>query len=204
MKGALRISGKHRYDGALAVSRDGLNFTRVKNGGRTFPVGPAGSWDSGIVKLGWPERDGDVLRDYYGCSAWHHGVEPYRPSWHIGLATIRVNGWTYYTPEPDAYHGSLTTIPIAAPEGARKSLTVNVENLSGKTGALAVEVLDATTDRPLPGFTAADCIPPASDGLAARVAWKGGNHLPHGKPIRLRYALSGQGVRLYSFRFRSE
>ncbi|NUQ66014.1 MAG: hypothetical protein HUU20_26435 [Pirellulales bacterium] len=194
-------SFEHRYDGALAVSRDGLNFTRVKNGGRTLPVGPAGSWDSGIVKLGWPERDGDILRDYYGGGAWHHGVEPYRPSWHIGLATIRVNGWTYYTPAPGADRGSLTTIPIVAPEGVQKSLAVNVENLSGKAGALAVEVLDAATGQPLSGFTAADCIPPASDGLAARVAWKGGKHVPAGKPVRLRFDLVGPGVRLYSFAF---
>ena len=30
----------HRFDVALAVSRDGLNFTRVKNGESTLPVGP--------------------------------------------------------------------------------------------------------------------------------------------------------------------
>jgi len=195
-------SFENRYDGALAVSRDGLNFTRVKNGGRTLPVGPAGAWDSGIVKMGWPERDGDVLRDYYGGSAWHHGVEPYRPNWHIGLATIRVNGWTYYTPKANDYQGFLTTIPIAAAKGVRKYLTVNVENLSDKGDALLIEVLDAATGQPLPGFAAADCIPPTSAGLDARVTWKEARHLPTGKPIRLRFHLHGRDVRLYSFGFR--
>ena len=195
-------SFEHRYDGALVVSRDGLNFTRVNNGGRTLPVGPAGAWDSGIVKMGWPERDGDVLRDYYGGSAWHHGTEPYRPAWHIGLATIRVNGWTYYTPKADTDRGLVVTIPIAAPEGTRKTLAVNVENLN-KGNRLLVEVLDTANGQPLPGFAAADCIPPASEGLAARVRWKTDSHLPPGKPIRLRFHLFGRGVRLYSFGFRS-
>ena len=39
---------EHRMDVALAVSRDGFNFTRVKNGERILPVGPAGAWDSGL------------------------------------------------------------------------------------------------------------------------------------------------------------
>ena len=194
-------SFEHRYDGALAVSRDGFNFTRVKNGGRTLPVGPAGAWDSGIIKMGWPQRDGDVMRDYYGGSAWHHGVEPYRPAWHIGLATIRVNGWTYYTPKAEDYRGVLTTIPIGAPDGVRKQLTVNIERPGA--ASLSVEVLDAATGAPLPGFTASDFQPLKADGLAVPATWKGGNALPNGKPIRLRFHLHGKGARLYSFGLRA-
>jgi hypothetical protein len=193
----------HRYDGALAVSRDGFNFTRVKNGGRTLPVGPAGAWDSGIIKMGWPQRDGDVLREYYGGSAWHHGTEPYRPAWHIGLATIRVNGWTYYTPKPDEYRGTVTTIPIDAPDGVRRGLTVNVEGAAGTPDAFAVEVLEAATGRPIPGFAAADGVPLPADGLAVPVSWKGSQTLPTGQAIRLRFHLRGKGVRLYSFGFGS-
>jgi len=194
---------EHRYEGALAVSRDGFNFTRVKNGGRTLPVGPAGAWDSGIIKMGWPQREGDIMRDYYGGSAWHHGVEPYRPAWHIGLATIRVNGWTYYTPKGEDYRGALTTIPMDAPDGARKRLTVNIERPAGAASSFAVEILDAATGAPLPGFTASDFLPLEADGIAVPVAWKGGSTLPTGKPIRLRFHLQGKGVRLYSFGLRT-
>jgi hypothetical protein len=189
----------HRYEGALAVSRDGFNFTRVKNGGRTLPVGPIGSWDSGIVKMGWPQREGDIMRDYYGGSAWHHGVEPYRPAWHIGLATIRVNGWTYYTPKPEEYNGTVTTIPIDAPDGMRKGLTVNIEGLAASPDAFAAEVLDAATGAPLPSFAASDCLVPKGDGLAVPISWKGGASLPTGKTIRLGLHLRAKGVRLYSF-----
>jgi hypothetical protein len=196
-------SFEHRYEGALAVSRDGFNFTRVKNGSRTLPVGPAGAWDSGIVKMDWPQRDGDVMRLYYGGSPWHHGTEPYVPDWHIGLATIRVNGWTYYTPTPEADRGILTTIPIDAPAGLKKGLTVNVAGTASTRSALRVEVLDAATGRAQPGFAEADCQSPETDGLAVPVAWRGGAALPTGHPLRLRFILTGKGVRLYSFGFQT-
>ena len=183
---------EHRYDGALAVSRDGFNFTRVKNGSRTLPVGPAGAWDSGIIKMEWPQREGDELRLYYGGSPWHHGTEPFVPPWQIGLATIRVNGWTYYTPRSGEDRGILTTIPIDAPEGLKKGLTVNVEGAVSAPSALKVEILDSATEKPLPGFTEADCRAVSTDGIAVPIAWSGGTTIPAGKPIRLRFFLNGQ------------
>jgi hypothetical protein len=192
-------SFEHRYDGALAVSRDGFNFTRVKNGSRTLPVGPAGAWDSGIVKMDWPQRDGDQLRLYYGGSPWHHGTEPFVPPWQIGLATMRVNGWTYYTPaERD---GSLTTIPIDAPAGSRRMLTVNWEPAGSDSCTLRVEVLDGR-GRAIPGYAAGDCQPLQKGGIQTPVAWRDGPAIPCGGPIRLRFVFGGKNSRLYSFRFR--
>ncbi len=195
-------SYEHRYDGALAVSRDGINFTRVKNGSRALSVGPAGVWDSGIVKMDWPQRQGDELILYYGGGAWHHGTEPYFPSWHIGLATIRVNGWTYYSPTPEGEKGTLTTIPIDAPAGLKRGLTVNIERPAYPSSAIKVEVLDALTERTLPGFAETDCILPDADGIAVPVTWKGGSAIPTGKPLYLRFILTGKDARLYSFGFK--
>lgn len=194
-------TAEHRYEGALAVSRDGVNFTRVKNGSRTLPVGPAGAWDSGVTRLAWPAREGDVCRLYYGGSPWHHGTEPYTPATHIGLATIRVHGWTYFTPA-EHQRGELITIPIEARAGVRKRLAVNVEDAASPQ-AIVIEVLDAATGRAIPGFAAADWIPPGIDGVAVPARWRGGSALPCGRPIRLRFLLTGQGVRLYSFGFRA-
>ena len=42
----LAVHVRSPQDFALAVSRDGLNFTRVKNGESTLPAGPLGAWDS--------------------------------------------------------------------------------------------------------------------------------------------------------------
>jgi hypothetical protein len=194
-------SAEHRIDGALAVSRDGFNFTRIENGSRTLPVGPAGAWDSGIAQLARPQRDGDRWRVYYAGSGWHHGTEPYTPAFHIGLATIRVNGWTYYTPTPDQYQGTLTTIPIEAPAEQKRRLTVNIQSAVSNPSAIRVEVLDAATDQAVSGFAEADCLAPKADGIAVPIAWKGGATIPSGKPLRLRFVLTGKDVRLYSFRF---
>ena len=89
-------------------------------------------------------------------------------------------------------------------EGARKFLTVNAGNLSEIGNTLLVEILDAATGQPLPGFATGDCTPLGSDGLEARVAWKGAGHLPAGKPIRIRFHLRGRDARLYSFGFRTD
>ena len=182
--------------------RDGLNFTRVKNGERTLPVGPPGSWDSGFVFHAPSVRDGDNLRVYYeGCTC-HHGTDGAYPAIEAGLATIRVNGWTCYTSKPDGC-GTVTTIPIQAPAGVRKGLTVNIDGAAGLAGAFAVEVLDAATREPIEGFSAAECAGPASDGLAVPVTWKAGRALPVGREIRLRFHLRARGVRLYSFGFQA-
>jgi hypothetical protein len=196
---------EHRMDIALAVSRDGYNFTRVKNGERLLPVGPAGAWDSGYIFQVLPRREGDVLRVYYRGTTTHHGTESYSdPSPEcIGLATIRVNGWTYYTPKSDNDQGTVTTIPIQAPAGMRRRLTVNVEGTARQSGALSAEVLDATTCQPIPGYGAAECIVPACDGLAVPISWKAGSSLPAGQDIRLRFLLRVRGLRLYSFGFQA-
>jgi hypothetical protein len=195
----------HHMDVALAVSRDGLNFTRIKNGERILPVGPGGSWDAGYIFQIQPVREGDDLRVYYrGCTA-HHGTDDfaYPGGMEIGLATIRVNGWTYYTLKPDGNRGTVTTIPIQSPAGARRGLTVNIEGVAGQAGTFAVEVLDAATGTPMEGYGVADCICPTSDGLAVPVAWKAGPSLPVGKDFRLRFHLRAKGVRLYCFGFQT-
>jgi hypothetical protein len=85
----------------------------------------------------------------------------------------------------------------------RRVLTVNVEGAAGTPDAFAVEVLEAATGRSIPGFAAADGVPLPADGLAVPMAWKGGQTLPTGQAIRLRFHLRGKGVRLYSFGFGS-
>jgi hypothetical protein len=130
----------------------------------------------------------------------------------IGLATIRVDGWTYYTPQSGMERGTVTTIPIQASDREKKYLTVNIEGVSGKTAAFAVEVLDAQTLKPIEGFSLADCQSPNKDGLVVPVTWpgrrprptepvtwSGSNSLPSGHEFRLRFHLNAPGVRLYSF-----
>lgn len=199
-------TGRPLTDVGLAVSRDGFNFTRVKNGERVLPVGPPGAWDSGYIFQMYPMLDGDTVRVYYrGTAGRREGTDGFEHNLtEIGLATIRVNGWTYYTPRADRDRATVTTIPIDSPRGAGRGLAVNLEGAAGEAGAFGVEVLDAATGEPLEGFGLADCHLPAEDGLAVPVSWRGGDVLPDGRPIRLRFHLRAPGVRLYSFHFRGD
>ena len=94
---------------------------------------------------------------------------------------------------------TVTAIPIQAPAGVRRSLTVNLVRAPSHAGAFAVEVLDAATRMPIRGFGVADCIAPTRDGAAAPVTWKPGSMLTVGKDIRLGFHLRAKGLRLYGF-----
>ena len=80
---------------------------------------------------------------------------------------------------------------------------MNVEGAARHGGALGAEVLDAATGEPIAGFGAAECIGPATDGVAMPATWKAGQTLPVGRDIRLRFHLKGKGLRLYSFGFQA-
>jgi len=69
------------------MSRDGMNYTRIKNGEYNLPRGPAGSWDSGFIAVGYginvPLRIGDTVRVYLW---WSYFSSRYR-----SLARIRLH-----------------------------------------------------------------------------------------------------------------
>ncbi|GAH20767.1 unnamed protein product, partial [marine sediment metagenome] len=67
---ACRFDG--RYEVALATSRDGVNFYRVKNGQSLLPTSGAGNWDSGIIASVAPVKVEDEFWLYYGGTPWHH------------------------------------------------------------------------------------------------------------------------------------
>lgn len=195
--------GRPLTDVGIAVSRDGFNFTRVKNGERILPLGPPGAWDSGYIFQMNPMLEGDTVRVFYRATAGRReGTDGFEHNLtEVGVATLRVNGFTYFTPRTGAVSSSVTTIPIQSPSDVAKTLTVNLDGVTGLEPAFAVEVLDALTDQPIAGYAAADCVPVEQEGIAMPIRWKGGATLPSGKVIRLRFHLSQPNVRLYSFGF---
>lgn len=195
--------GRPLTDVGIAVSRDGFNFTRVKNGERILPLGPPGAWDSGVIFQMLPLLDGDRVRVYYrGTAGRREGSDSYdHHLTEIGVATIRADGFTYYRLREGMNGGSITTIPIKAPQTISKSVYVNVEGIQAQSSALVAEVLDASTGQAIAGYTASEFMPLGEDGLNVRLTWKGGQQLPTGRDIRLRFHLGGRNVRLYGFHF---
>ena len=201
-----------RYNPSLAISRDGLNWYRVKNGEVTLPFEPAGGFRSGMIQSSVvPFRHGEEIRLYYGYTPWHHDTMarsgpggkkgltagyPDRPSWCGGLATMRASAWTYAQTANRADEGSLTTLPVDVADAENVKLHVNAE------GGLEVELVDADTGQAIAGFSRGDCLP-VKDGLNTAVAWKGGATLDQTRKrrISIRFHLRGNHTRFYSFRF---
>jgi hypothetical protein len=203
---------------ALAVSRDGRHYWRVKRGAINFPHGPCGSWDSGRVRTSLPIRVGDELWMYYcgmpasyfddpdakgyvppvWADAWSMNTTPrglaLRP-WHVGLARLRVDGWAYLQLAREATAGEFTTIPFDYTGGR---LVLNGTRLG--EGGLRAELRTADDRAIVPGFERASCRFSSADSVNARVTWTGEKQLAPGR-YRLRFAFEGLRAKLYAFGF---
>ena len=121
----------------------------------------------------------------------------------MGLATLRVDGFTCMRTADGHSWGTFTTVPVTlgADRARPRSLTVNLGSVEAGRSYLAAEVLDARTGKPLEGFSRDQCQPVDTDGLAVPVRWKGGGLGGlKARRVRIRFYLYG-AAKLYSFRF---
>lgn len=196
------------YDLALAVSRDGIHFSRINPTERVISAGAAGEWDSGIIAFSTaPVRVGDEIRLYYDGSTGHHGLRSSREDKRsIGLATLPRGRWAYVSPDPKSGRGVLTTIPIDLSGAKDTRLTVNVSGLSADppSAHIRVAVIDPLTNRAVPGFTTADCESIVTNGLDVPVSWAKGRAMAEAglDVAKLRFHVLGGSARLYAFAFR--
>ncbi|MCD6359674.1 MAG: hypothetical protein J7M38_02345 [Armatimonadetes bacterium] len=188
------------YEFALMLSRDGIHFRRPDPTGLFLGCDPEG-WDKGMMLMASaPVAVGDEWWLYYS-SLWPP-MTPDEPAHAIfyrrmsaGLATIRRGGYAHCEPADASAPGLVTTVPLtcASPGGWRLACNATV------AGSLRVEVLDASTGRPLPGHGLDEAAPVAGDGLELPVAWRGGDvvQVAPDRPVALRFELRGAGTRLY-------
>jgi hypothetical protein len=163
-------------DVQLAVSRDGVHFTRVGDGavGNSAPAsrspfianGPVGSWDRFNQSLASnpPILQGDELRFYYGGRTYRHapydGKDTGPRAGCIGLATIPRD--RFVSLDASFNGGEILTKPLRL-KGQRLHLNVNSE-----FGEISVEPLDSA------GQSIARSKPIRSDNLDVPVEWEGG------------------------------
>jgi hypothetical protein len=103
------------------------------------------------------------------------------------LAKVRKDGFVSLDAEEI---GTVVTKPFVA-QGVLK---VNVDAADGKIG---VEVLDADTMRPLPGFEIESCRTIEGDHLTAVVHWQEKSKVDIRSPVRVRFVMNQ--AKLYSF-----
>ena len=198
---------QYQHDGEfldlrLAMSRDGKNFTPVRPEQAFLSGGRPGEWDCDQVNPSPPLAEDDEIKIYYGAVHFEGGVESSRVPSHggVGLATLRIDGYTDLEPSAGRVSASLKTIPIRP--GRSSELLVNAD--CGK-GTLRVEIVDPATGRALPGYSRDDCIPISGDSTAAPVGWSshsGIADLRREFQLRFYFNAASEKPKLFSFSFR--
>lgn len=186
----------------LAVSRDGINWTRYRR-----PAYIKHGWNDGHYS-GWPWVlhgmifRGNRIYQYVNLRTKGHGVIPIVPDArdiHDGLLRVEQIIDRFVAAEFDYTGGRIVTDPILF-EGNR--LIVNVD--TGAMGEATVGLLepDGTSIR---GYTTSDCDLINGDWIERVVSWRRGEKDVSawaGRPIRLE--LKMRGARLYALRFESD
>ncbi len=173
----------------LAVSRDGVSFTRVGDRTSFIPVGPVGEWDrfNTSVANNPPIRVGDDLRFYFGGRTYRHspyqGDDKGEPGGGIGFGTIPID--RFMSLDAPSSGGVVETQPVRL---TSKDLRLNVES---RFGEVLVELVDPDT-----GETLARSHPITEDSLDAAVHWEDRSTTPD-RPVRIRFTL--KNARLYAF-----
>ena len=200
--------GIYTGDIRLAVSGSALGpFERVQPRVPVVARGDRGEWDSGFLVLGGGsaiEHDDRIFLFYTGLNETSAATFTGPASGRVctGLATLRKDGFASLRAADPIAPGEVTTQPIEVVDGGAVRLTVNLDHAIPWRDWIEVEVLDAGTLHPIPGYSAADARPLMADSIAAPVAWREHRTLAGvgAGPIRLRFHLYGR-ARLYSFTF---
>ena len=172
----------------LAVSRDGVTFSRVGDRTPFIPVGPVGSWDrfNTSVANNPPVVVNGELRFYYGGRTYRHspydGPDKGQSGGGIGYASIRRD--RFVSLEASFEGGVIETVPA---ELAGASIHLNAVS---RFGTIDVEVLDAQTRSPVAVAQAV-----SEDALDIPVKWKEGVTPPKG-PCILR--ITPRNAQLYA------
>lgn len=184
----------------LAVSRDGIHWTRPDQKIPFIPLGKKGEFDSGSLYIGQGLiKVGNELWQYYGGSPLTHAEsEPDKLKIQgngriFSRVVSRLDG--YVSVEAGPQGGDFVT-PLLNYSG--NTLMLNVKVRPG--GEVRVGLQDAS-GQPIAGRTVEDCQPITGDDVDIQVRWKtdGGLAELSGKPVKLNIKI--KDADLFAFQF---
>jgi hypothetical protein len=192
------------FETQLAVSRDGVHFTRYRTpylplGMVRNTAGSEGDLDCGLVLMGigMLRRGDEIWQYYFGGRRTHEEKQQAEKAGRTGEAIFRTVQRLDGFVSVDAGHrgGEFTTPPLVF-AGDRLRLNAACHGL----GEIWVEIRDAA-GQPIPGFTRADAVSIDRNGTAQEVWWKGGPDVSSlaGRPVRLRFEM--RSAKLFAFGF---
>ncbi|MCD6220757.1 hypothetical protein J7K25_01180, partial [bacterium] len=198
--------GPDSHDIELAISRDGVHFIPLGEGFKMIEKGRPGEWDRGSISLSsYPVILKDKILLYYGGSNYYHESDgPYNVqksnnmSVSLGLATWRKDGFSHLELKPGETEGYITTIPISP--YPFKAVTLYI-NAFCNGGIIKTEIIDASTLKPIEGYTREECLPIKGNKLKHCVLWKKGDIVRIKNPFCLRFYFKKiiRTPKLYSF-----
>jgi hypothetical protein len=192
------------FETQLAVSRDGLHFTRYRTpylplGMVRNTAGTAGDLDCGLVMMGIGllRRGDEIWQYYFGGRRTHEEKQQAETAGRSGEGIFRTVQRLDGFVSVDAGHrgGEFTTPPVVF-AGDRLWLNAACHGL----GEIWVEIRDEAGG-PIPGFTRAEAVSIDRNGTAQEVWWKQGPDVAAlaGRPVRLRFSM--RSAKLFAFRF---
>lgn len=193
-----REGGDAKIDTQLAVSRDGISWTRVGNRATWLQLGDEDSWEGGMVRsVEKIIRRGDELYIYYcGVHGPHNTaknrniVRKHRVA--IGLLKQRRDG--FVSIRADSKPGELLTQPFVLPKG---DLHLNADATGGR---IEVTLCD---EQGTPLKNVGTSQPITADVLDGTVKWgKGVPDELRDRPVRLRFIMTDAD--LFSYWWQSE
>jgi hypothetical protein len=194
-------------DTRLAVSRDGISkFIKINPYDQIIERGEKGQWDDAYIVTSNPVvKDDDLYLFYSGSSEpaasipQEYDISPIRS----GIAKIEHGRLTYISSADRLTTAVVTTIPIVAEKPCNLELRLNVSDLIPFRDWIEVEVLDAATNEPIPGFTRRECQDIYLNGFSRTVCWESSRSLVAligTNGFKLRFFIYGK-AKLYSFMF---
>ena len=192
--------GPDTLDIRLAVSRDGIRWSRPDQKTAFIALGKRNEFDSGSLYMGQGMvRVGEQLWLYYSGSPLRHqeaeleNLTKPENARVYSRVVAQLDRFVAATAGPDG--GSFTSPPLRF---TGNKLHLNVRVRSG--GRMRIGLLDAE-GRPLPKFSVSECVPITGDSLSKSVEWTGGSDVGGRamKPTRLRIEMSD--TRLFGFQF---
>lgn len=192
------------FETQLAVSRDGVHFTRYRTpyllaGMVRNTAGTDGDLDCGLMMMGigMLRRGDEIWQYYFGARRTHEEKEQAEREGRKGEGIFRtVQRLDGFVSVDTDHRGGEFITPVLTFTGARLRLNAACHGL----GEIRIEIRDQA-GQPIPGFHQTDAISIDRNGTAQEVWWKPGPDVSRlaKRPVQLRFIM--RSAKLFAFQF---
>jgi hypothetical protein len=184
----------------LAVSRDGVHWTRPDQSTPFIPLGASGEFDSGSLYMGQGIlRDDDQISLYYSGAPLKHEevtLENLATPENARVYSRVVTQLDRFVAAVAGTEGGTFTTPPLHFSGNQLQLNVKVQ----PGGSLRIGLLDEQ-EQPISGYSINDCVPIVDDSLSVTVKWINSDEFDFRMNAATRLQFEMSSVELYGFQF---